>query len=65
LSKPSNVTELRDALLDLFHDIGEETVDLAIAKEKSNAAGKILKSAAVQLEYSKLRGEEPDIPFLK
>lgn len=34
-------------------------------KEKSNAAGKIIKSAAVQLEYAALRKDRPEIPFMK
>lgn len=65
MSKPTTMTELRDQLLDLFDGIGEGTVDLKVAKEKSNAAGKIIKSASVQLEYAVARNEIPDIPFCK
>lgn len=63
-NKPTTITELRDQLLDLFHEMGEGGVDLMLAKEKSNAAGKIIKSASVQLEYATARKEKPDIPFL-
>jgi len=59
------MTELRNELLDIFQEIGTGQVDLAVAKEKSNAAGKIIKSASVQLEYAVARNEIPDIPFLK
>lgn len=30
----------------------------------TNAAGKVLGTVKAQLEYSMLKGEEPDIPFL-
>ncbi len=62
---PSNITELRDDLLELYQDIGTGAVDLRVAKEKSNTAGKIIKSAAVQLEYAIARKTKPNIPFLK
>lgn len=63
-SKPTTMTQLRDQVFDIFHDIGYGTVDLKAAKERCNAAGKIIKSAAVQLEYQVARGEKPEIPFL-
>lgn len=62
---PTTITALRDDLLTLYNDIGNGVVDISVAKEKSNAAGKIIKSAAVQLEYAKARNEIPEIPFLK
>lgn len=62
---PSTMTELRDDLLKLYGDIGTGNVDLVVAKEKSNAAGKIIKSASVQLEYALARKEKPRIPFMK
>lgn len=62
---PRSMTELRDALLEVFRDIGTGKIDLAVAKEKSNAAGKIIKSACVQVEYAVARRETPNIPFLK
>ena len=62
---PSTMTELRDDLLELYGNIGTGNVDLVVAKEKSNAAGKIIKSASVQLEYAIARKEKPRIPFMK
>ena len=63
---PKSMTELRDALLVIFHDVNTGVIDdMGRAKELSNAAGKIIKSAAVQLEYAALRKETPQIPFLK
>lgn len=65
MNKPTCMTELRDQLLDLFHEIGTTDFDLQVAKEKSNAAGKIIKSACVQLEYAVACNKVPNIPFLK
>jgi hypothetical protein len=62
---PKNMTELRDELLNLFAQIGTGGVDLTVAKETSNAAGKIIKTASVQLEYAIARKAKPNIPFLK
>lgn len=62
---PKTMTELRDDLLDIYSTIGTKAVNLNVAKEKSNAAGKIIKSASVQLEYAVARKETPDIPFMK
>lgn len=62
---PTNMTELREQLLELFQMIGTSQIDIAVAKEKSNAAGKIIKATAVQLEYAIARKETPEIPFLK
>lgn len=61
----TTVTELRDDLLQMYMEIGHGRIKLDMAKEKSNAAGKIIKSAAVQLEYAMARKEKPEIPFLK
>jgi hypothetical protein len=62
---PKNITELRDDLLEIYAAIGTGAVNLNVAKEKSNAAGKIIKSASVQLEYAIARKEKPSIPFMK
>ena len=63
---PKTITELRDALLIIFHDVDTGVIeDMGRAKELSNAAGKIIKSVAVQLEYAALRKETPVIPFVK
>lgn len=62
---PTNMTELRDDLLNMYAEIGLGHIKLDMAKEKANTAGKIIKSAAVQLEYAALRKEKPEIPFLK
>lgn len=65
LKIPETITELRDDLLEMYAEIGKGRIQLGMAKEKCNAAGKIIKSAAVQVEYAALRKETPNIPFLK
>lgn len=62
---PATMTELRNDLLGLYAAIGRGEVNLHVAKEKNNAAGKIIKSASVQVEYALARKEKPNIPFLK
>lgn len=62
---PETITELRDDLLTMYAEIGRGRINLGMAKEKCNAAGKIIKSAAVQVDYAALRKEKPEIPFLK
>jgi hypothetical protein len=61
---PTTITELRDDLLNMYAEIGTGQITLDLAKEKSNAAGKIIKSAALQLEYAAVCKATPKIPFL-
>jgi hypothetical protein len=61
---PSNITELRDDLLATYAEIGNGEITLPMAAEKANAAGKIIKTVALELAYSEMRKEKPEIPFL-
>lgn len=65
MTDPSNVTELRDRLARIWGSLDREEIEIGRAKELANVAGKIIKSVAVQCEYSALRKETPDIPFAK
>jgi hypothetical protein len=40
-------------------------MDVKIATEMNNTAGKIIHAQRVQLEYAELRKEQPDIDFMK
>lgn len=64
MAKPTNITELRDQLLDAFDSVKMDPRRANQVKEQVNAAGKIMASIKAQLEYSLLKGEEPDIPFM-
>lgn len=58
------INELRNELLKLFEDIKAGSTDVKVASEMNNAAGKVINSVKVELEYAALRKVEPSIPFL-
>lgn len=64
MSKPKVITELRDKLLDVFESVVNDPRRAAQAKEATNAAGKIIATAKLQMEYAFLKGEDPEIPFM-
>lgn len=64
-SQTTTATMLRDKLLEVFDQLGANKIQGGKAKEMSNAAGKIISSVKVQLEYAAQRKERPDIPFCK
>ena len=59
------ITELREDLLKVYADLRSVVMDSRDAKQINNTAGKIIASAKVQIEYSSLRNEKPDIDFIK
>jgi hypothetical protein len=59
-----NLQELRTELSEVFVRLKEGDLKAADAKEMNNAAGKIINSAKVELEYYALRDEKPNIPFI-
>ena len=59
-----NITELRDELAAVFAGLKNGTLEHAQAAEMNNAAGKIINTVKVQLEYADMRGETPNIPFM-
>lgn len=64
MSSPKTINELRDQLLDAFEWVKTDPRRANQVKEMTNAAGKILGTVKAQMEYSLLKGEDPDIPFL-
>lgn len=58
------VIELRTELCEVFDEIRSDGIDLNKAKELVNAAGKIINSVKLELEYAALRKETPIIEFL-
>lgn len=62
---PATMTQLRDDLLEVYAAIRTGDIDLVVAKESTNAAGKIIKSASVQLKYAEACSVKPNIPFLE
>ncbi len=64
MTKPKDINELREQLLDAFDWVKADPRRANQVKEMTNAAGKILGTIKAQMEYSMLRSEEPDIPFM-
>jgi hypothetical protein len=64
MSKPKDMTELRDQLLDAFEQLKGDPRRVIQVKELTNTAGKVINTVKSQLEYALLRGEEPEIAFM-
>ena len=64
MSRAKDINDLRDQLLDAYDEVKRDPRRANQVKEMANAAGKILGSLKLQMEYAALRGEEPDIPFM-
>lgn len=61
----TSITDIRNDLINIFNGLRDGTIEAKDAFEINNTAGKIISSAKVQLAYAALRGERPDIEFLK
>jgi hypothetical protein len=59
-----NSLELRDELIAVFRAVKAKKMATGAAKEMTNAAGKIIGTVKLELEYAALRKERPNIPFL-
>lgn len=59
-----NVAELNAALINVFKKLDTGEMDLKLAAELNNTAGKIMNVHKLTLAYHALRGEAPSIPFL-
>ncbi len=64
-NKIENIEELRKKILQTGQDLEAEVLARPLGAEMINAYGKALNSVKVELEYCKLRKEEPHIPFMK
>jgi len=60
-----HISELTIELSALYEGLKNGTVDVKVATEMNNTAGKIINTQRVQLEYAELRKEQPDIDFMK
>jgi hypothetical protein len=59
-----NITELRKSLADNYTKMKAGKMNIGLGKELSNAAGKIINSLKVELEYNQLLGIKDKIDFL-
>lgn len=61
----NNMTELRDALAQSFKQLQEGDIDPKVMSELSNAAGKMINTTKVQIEYNTMTGSDRKIKFLE
>lgn len=59
-----HITNLTADLGTLYQELRAGTVDIKLATELNNTAGKIISAHKTQLAYHALRDEAPEIPFL-
>ena len=59
-----HISELTTELSSLYEGLKNGTVDVKVATEMNNTAGKIINAQRVQLEYAELRKEQPNIVFM-
>ena len=60
-----HISELTTELSALYDGLKNGSIDVKIATEMNNTAGKIIHAQRVQLEYADLRKEQPDIAFMR
>ncbi len=64
MATPKSIEELRQGLLDAYEWVKTDPRRANQVKEMTNAAGKIIGTLKVELEYAMLRGNKPLIEFL-
>ena len=60
----SNIKTLRNDLMKVFDDLRSGDLEVKVAAEMNNTAGKIINTVRAELEYAGLRKVSPDIAFL-
>jgi hypothetical protein len=65
MTTPKTTTELRAVLCETISAVQAKTMPPDVAEAISNASGKIIASLRVELEYSRMRAEKPEIGFIK
>jgi hypothetical protein len=64
MQTPKNIQELREILLTEIDAVRKDPRRVNQAKEVINGCGKVLAGLRTEMEYSFLKGEEPEIPFM-
>jgi hypothetical protein len=65
MKTPQNIQELRNELLEAYTWIKADPKRHGQVKEMVNAAGKVIGTIKVQIEYGAIRGEKPKIAFME
>jgi len=61
----NNITDLRKELCATLVGLRNGSVDTNVACEVNNAAGKIVQTAKLEMDYARARKESPLIPFME
>lgn len=64
-NKITNITEMRNDLIELYQELRDGTANLKYAKEINRSAANVIASLRVQVLDHQNRKESPEIPFLK
>jgi len=64
MTTPKTTTELRAVLCETIAAVRAKEMTPDAAEAVSNASGKIIASLRVELEYRRMRGEVPALPFM-
>ena len=65
MNTPKTTSELRSVLCETIAAVRDKTMPPDAAHAISNASGKIIASLRVELEYRRMRGEVPALPFME
>lgn len=65
MKTPTTTTELRAVLCETISAVKSQAMTPDAAEAISNASGKVIASLRVELEYRRMRGEVPSLPFLE
>lgn len=60
-----NTTKLRNELKIVFEDLKSKKIDVQSAKTIVGVSNAMLKSAALEMEHSRMTGQKREIAFLK
>lgn len=60
-----NIKELRDELAEVFTNLKKGKIENKTAAEMNNAAGKMINTVKLELEYSALNKSKKKIEFLE
>lgn len=62
--KVTTIEDLRQILIEEINNLREGKTTPSVINAITNATGKIFSSAKLQMEYSKMVGEKPDVGLL-
>lgn len=65
MNKISNIKDLRNDLVEVYSSLRKGEISVKDAKEIANAAGKIIASAKVELQYNAMMEKAKEIEFLE